>query len=190
MLLMASGLREIHRNSGSHGNLKPQNVLIYPDRPVNVALGGLRPGLGPSQVRQRLEEVHSNAVVKWCKGEMSNFDYIISLNHMCGRREEDPAMQPIFPWVIDFSGPKAYRDLTKSKYRYMYTPSRVHTSIYDVLTLTLTLTLIQAHQGRRAPRFHVHVSYSSSYHGPCHRGCSQCIYNIYYYMYMSLQPSP
>ena len=26
-------------------------------------------------------------------------------------------MQPIFPWVIDFTGPTAYRDLSKSKYR-------------------------------------------------------------------------
>ena len=67
--------------------------------------------------RRVLEEEQKEAAVRWCQGKMTNFEYIMRLNHMCGRREEDPAMQPIFPWVIDFSGPEAYRDLTKSKYR-------------------------------------------------------------------------
>ena len=41
----------------------------------------------------------------------------MALNKLAGRVPGDPNNHPILPWVVDFSAPDAYRDLTKSKYR-------------------------------------------------------------------------
>ena len=49
---------------------------------------------------------------------MSNFDYLMTLNLLAGRRMGDPNNHPVFPWVMDFSVPwGGWRDLTKSKFR-------------------------------------------------------------------------
>lgn len=57
-------------------------------------------------------------VQEWVRGEMSNFDYLMALNHLAGRRCGDPNHHPVMPWVIDFQQPdKGYRDLSKSKFR-------------------------------------------------------------------------
>ena len=67
--------------------------------------------------------LHEQAAIRWANRELSNYDYLMLLNNMCGRREEDPQMQPIFPWIINFrqnpdpTDPSCWRDLTKSKYR-------------------------------------------------------------------------
>ncbi len=55
---------------------------------------------------------------RWVSGQLSNFDYLMILNHLAGRCMYDPNHHPIMPWVTDFSSPVShYRDLTKSKYR-------------------------------------------------------------------------
>ena len=55
---------------------------------------------------------------QWVQGEISNFNYLMKLNELAGRRYNDPNNHPILPWVMDFSSEHAgYRDLTKSKYR-------------------------------------------------------------------------
>jgi hypothetical protein len=52
------------------------------------------------------------------RGTMGNFDYLMLLNHLAGRRMGDPNNHPVLPWVIDFSSENGgWRDLTKSKYR-------------------------------------------------------------------------
>ena len=39
---------------------------------------------------------------------MSNFDYLMQLNLLAGRRRGNPCFHPILPWVIDMStGPEA-----------------------------------------------------------------------------------
>jgi len=40
---------------------------------------------------------------KWTKGELSNLDYLLYLNALCGRRKGDPNFHPVVPWVIDFT---------------------------------------------------------------------------------------
>ena len=54
----------------------------------------------------------------WMNGNLSNFDYLMIINHVAGRIAGDPMTHPIFPWVTDFTSQfGGYRDLTKSKFR-------------------------------------------------------------------------
>lgn len=58
---------------------------------------------------------------KWMNHEISNFEYIMSLNSLAGRTFNDLCQYPVFPWVIgqyneptiDLSNPATYRDLSK-----------------------------------------------------------------------------
>uniref|UniRef100_A0A2H8TDC8 WD repeat-containing protein 81 n=1 Tax=Melanaphis sacchari TaxID=742174 RepID=A0A2H8TDC8_9HEMI len=56
---------------------------------------------------------------QWVRGNISNFDYIMFLNKLAGRKYGDPKCHYVFPWVTDFSSRAGlnYRDLSKSKYR-------------------------------------------------------------------------
>ena len=54
----------------------------------------------------------------WMQGQLSNFDYLMALNHLAGRHTNDPNHYPVMPWVTDFvECNSGFRDLTKSKYR-------------------------------------------------------------------------
>ena len=58
---------------------------------------------------------------KWQRGEITNFQYIMSLNTMAGRSFNDLTQYPVFPHVLadyssetlDLSDPKVYRDLRR-----------------------------------------------------------------------------
>ena len=55
---------------------------------------------------------------KWVRKEISNFDYLMALNMIAGRRLGEPNYHPVLPWVTDFTSPNGkHRDLTKSKFR-------------------------------------------------------------------------
>uniref|UniRef100_A0A2N9EIF4 BEACH domain-containing protein n=1 Tax=Fagus sylvatica TaxID=28930 RepID=A0A2N9EIF4_FAGSY len=60
---------------------------------------------------------------KWWRGEMSNFEYLLILNRLAGRRWGDHTFHTVMPWVIDFSmkpdknSDVGWRDLSKSKWR-------------------------------------------------------------------------
>lgn len=59
----------------------------------------------------------------WHNGELSNFEYLLILNRMAGRRWGDHIFYTVMPWVIDFSvkpdqnNDAGWRDLSKSKWR-------------------------------------------------------------------------
>jgi hypothetical protein len=60
----------------------------------------------------------STLLIRWQRGELSNFDYLMALNAMAGRRRGDSQYHPILPWVIDFTSSTGnWRDLTRTKYR-------------------------------------------------------------------------
>lgn len=48
---------------------------------------------------------------------ISNYDYLWYINELAGRRFGDPNRHFVFPWVIDFTSPDSWRDLTITKYR-------------------------------------------------------------------------
>ena len=60
---------------------------------------------------------------QWWMGEMSNFEYLLVLNTLAGRRWGDYTFHTVMPWVIDFStkpdenSEVGWRDLRKSKWR-------------------------------------------------------------------------
>ena len=58
------------------------------------------------------------AVHLWTTGQLSNFDYILLLNHLSGRTFANPNHYPVMPWIRDFTSQNGgWRDFTKSKYR-------------------------------------------------------------------------
>ncbi|CAJ1067579.1 WD repeat- and FYVE domain-containing protein 4 isoform X1 [Xyrichtys novacula] len=65
--------------------------------------------------------VEKTALVKWQRGEISNFEYLMHLNTIAGRTYNDLMQYPVFPWVIadyqsetlDLSNPATFRDLSK-----------------------------------------------------------------------------
>ena len=57
-------------------------------------------------------------IKQWQLGHVSNFDYLLILNALAGRKFNDPNNHLIFPWINDFSNAtNNIRDLTQSKYR-------------------------------------------------------------------------
>ncbi|XP_031730721.1 WD repeat- and FYVE domain-containing protein 4 isoform X5 [Anarrhichthys ocellatus] len=65
--------------------------------------------------------VEKAALVKWQRGEISNFEYLMHLNTIAGRTYNDLMQYPVFPWVLadyqsemlDLSNPSTFRDLSK-----------------------------------------------------------------------------
>lgn len=63
----------------------------------------------------------SNATLKWRRGEISNFLYLMIINTLAGRTFNDLTQYPVFPWIIadyasetlDLSNPNTFRDLSK-----------------------------------------------------------------------------
>ncbi|XP_053730843.1 WD repeat- and FYVE domain-containing protein 4 isoform X2 [Synchiropus splendidus] len=65
--------------------------------------------------------VEKTSLVKWQRGEISNFEYLMHLNTLAGRTYNDLMQYPVFPWVLadyhsetlDLSNPATFRDLSK-----------------------------------------------------------------------------
>jgi len=131
----------LHSNGIIHGNLKMSN--IYVDESLWIRIKGICFGLNNKRLHEKnnnlitnqddssinssislseyeSDDYFSNLVSQWTEGYISNYDYIMELNKLAGRRLGDPNFHPILPWVIDFNGDSqfsSWRDLTKSKFR-------------------------------------------------------------------------
>ncbi|GJN11683.1 hypothetical protein PR202_ga29892 [Eleusine coracana subsp. coracana] len=101
---------------------------------------------------------------KWWKGELSNYEYLLVLNKLAGRRWGDPAFHTVMPWVIDFtvipdeSSDNGWRDLTKSKWRlakgdeqldFTYSSSEVPHHVSDECLSELAVC---SYKARRLPK--------------------------------------
>ena len=47
----------------------------------------------------------TDLVNDWVERRLSNFQYLLILNHLAGRHMNDPNNHPVLPWVMDFSHP-------------------------------------------------------------------------------------
>jgi WD repeat-containing protein 81 len=57
-------------------------------------------------------------IKQWQLGHVSNFDYLLILNALAGRKFHDPNHHLIFPWITDFTSSTCnLRDLSQSKFR-------------------------------------------------------------------------
>ncbi|KAM3862933.1 LOW QUALITY PROTEIN: WD repeat- and FYVE domain-containing protein 4 [Diretmus argenteus] len=70
---------------------------------------------------KKIPVVGKTVLVKWQRGEISNFEYLMHLNTVAGRTYNDLMQYPVFPWVLadyqsetlDLSNPATFRDLSK-----------------------------------------------------------------------------
>ncbi|CAG8477948.1 2875_t:CDS:10 [Funneliformis caledonium] len=122
-------VQKLHQIGVIHGGLKPSNILV--DENLWVTLTGFECSvpLCDDTYHYSQEVVLGNIpkevqddtfTMKWVRGDITNFNYIMSLNYLAGRRIGDPNFHPIFPWITDFTGSdvsKNWRDFTKTKFR-------------------------------------------------------------------------
>ena len=60
----------------------------------------------------------ANITKSWCDKKISNFNYLLIINSIAGRKLLCPYNHPIFPWVSDFQSLNTnLRDLSVSKFR-------------------------------------------------------------------------
>ncbi|KAF0981066.1 hypothetical protein FDP41_012854 [Naegleria fowleri] len=141
-----------HKNNFAHGKLIPNNILV--NEMLWISLIGQdflhSPVLFPNEIGSPSQNIshdqkitksphtsiphtinicaessrRKDIVILWQEGKISNFDYLMKLNALAGRRVGDHQYHPVLPWVIDFevdpTDPNArveWRDLTKTKFR-------------------------------------------------------------------------
>ncbi|KAL6068652.1 Inactive serine/threonine-protein kinase lvsG [Balamuthia mandrillaris] len=119
-----------HKNGIAHGALHPLHMRLTPS--LWLQLGGFAyPYYPPERPidNHSVPRLRDTIAHRWMAGEMSNFDYLMALNILSGRRIGDPNYHPVLPWIIDFSqpvlttsntsqdSPYTWRDLTRSKFR-------------------------------------------------------------------------
>lgn len=149
---LLSALLYLHGLGVSHGNICPSNIMLTDSLWSWLRLWN-EPVLESKLTLQESESVkskpakigccndgcHSNDLYadlklsplidwhssfhQWWKGELSNFEYLLILNRLAGRRWGDHTFHPVMPWVVDFSSKPddncdvGWRDLSKSKWR-------------------------------------------------------------------------
>lgn len=78
-----------------------------------------------------LEEFDVDSLVlAWLSGSVSNLDYLLRLNELCGRHLHSSSLHPILPWVSDFRTQHSRRDLSKSKFRLKKGIQSIHSSMF------------------------------------------------------------
>lgn len=107
-----TGLVGSHLEDVQHPLVAPASALL-PEQKLQAILGSGAAAPGGGRGLSLAQLVHG-----WSEGYISNFDYLLALNRLSGRRMGDPNYHPVMPWVIDFSSPRGgWRDLTKTKFR-------------------------------------------------------------------------
>ncbi|CAB3366386.1 Hypothetical predicted protein [Cloeon dipterum] len=92
---------------------KLEENLIYPKEMLSVEISDQA-----VQCEKKPDASLSKLLDLWVRGQLSNFDYLIALNRLAGRRFGHPSHHFVLPWVTDFSSSHGgWRDLTKSKFR-------------------------------------------------------------------------
>ncbi|KAK4388342.1 protein GFS12 [Sesamum angolense] len=146
---LLSALSYLHGLGIAHGNVRPSNIILTGtswcwlqisekqllNSKVNRSYKFCNPSGGGSCFKGCLSRAlyadlnlsqsgsWQSSFYSWWKGELSNFEYLLILNRLAGRRWGDHAFYTVMPWVIDFSvkpdedSNAGWRDLSKSKWR-------------------------------------------------------------------------
>ena len=85
-------------------------------RDAAMRIATCRPGITLMDRRRKLAAAQ-RAQERWCRRELSTFDYLMSLNTLAGRTRNDLTQYPVFPWVLsdytsDSINPVSYTHLT------------------------------------------------------------------------------
>ncbi|CAO0792536.1 unnamed protein product [Mucor circinelloides] len=123
-------IASLHSRGIMHGSIKASNILV--DENLWVQLAGiefepnpidfdLKKWLYQQELSKMSREIPEEPlVIRWVKGNISNYSYLMALNHLAGRREGDPNFYPILPWITDFSGDSiadGWRNFKQTKFR-------------------------------------------------------------------------
>ncbi|KAH7517721.1 hypothetical protein FEM48_Zijuj09G0094300 [Ziziphus jujuba var. spinosa] len=149
---LLSALAYMHGLGVAHGNICPSAVMLteswwtWLNIPDKSGLGSSLSSTGgkctspaPVKLGCGMEDCSSQGLYadlnlstsidwhcgfnQWWRGELSNFEYLLILNRLAGRRWGDHTFHSVLPWVIDFStkpdvnSDAGWRDLCKSKWR-------------------------------------------------------------------------
>ncbi|KAI3687414.1 hypothetical protein L1987_81110 [Smallanthus sonchifolius] len=143
MCQILSPLRYMHGLGIAHGNLSPSNVLLTDSFWCWLNIGDTltlqsnpklsrkivccTEGCQSNQMYADLKLSHPTdwhtVFIRWWSGELTNFEYLLFLNKLAGRRWGDHTFHTVMPWIIDFSvkpdenNKTGWRDLSKSKWR-------------------------------------------------------------------------
>lgn len=147
-----SALAHIHNKGIAHGNLKPSNVLLTDtywcclggcgEHFIQNAGDNLEKSNSSSAFPDKrnictetcpcqtlFADLKLSSFInwesdfkRWWEGKLSNFEYLLTLNRLAGRRWGDRTFYTVMPWVIDFTvkpdvmSEVGWRDLKKSKW--------------------------------------------------------------------------
>ncbi|KAK1291765.1 hypothetical protein QJS10_CPB17g00930 [Acorus calamus] len=133
---MISAISHVHDLGLSHGNICPSELFLSDSCWVWLSIPSYqlkKPNFcGTSNCVLRvlyadLKLLRSNdwrvCFKRWWAGELSNYEYLLLLNKLAGRRWGDHTFHIVMPWVIDFTvkpdegSDAGWRDLSKSKWR-------------------------------------------------------------------------
>lgn len=144
-----SALSYLHGLGVSHGNIRPSSILL--NNPcwswlnitdMHLLKGNLsfkEPESSSCRIFGCMDDCPCSSIyselnlsasmdwhsdfMHWWKGELSNYEYLLILNKLAGRRWGDHTFHTVMPWVIDFTVKPdenidtGWRDLKKSKWR-------------------------------------------------------------------------
>eukprot|EP00002_Diphylleia_rotans_P036163 TRINITY_DN7938_c0_g1_i1.p1 TRINITY_DN7938_c0_g1~~TRINITY_DN7938_c0_g1_i1.p1 ORF type:complete len:1662 (-),score=324.39 TRINITY_DN7938_c0_g1_i1:465-5450(-) len=126
-------LQFCHQRGISHGSLRPEYILFTKD--LWLQLTGFQCTLFPPYSMPHYRRswgimgsplpppikghnILESITERWYYGELSNFDYLLALNELSGRKFGNASYHPVFPWIMDFTSPMGgWRDFRKSKFR-------------------------------------------------------------------------
>lgn len=147
-----SALAHIHNKGIAHGNLNPSNVLLTDtywcclggcgEHFIQNAGDNLEKSNSSSAFPDKrnictetcpcqtlFADLKLSSFInwesdfkRWWEGKLSNFEYLLTLNRLAGRRWGDRTFYTVMPWVIDFTvkpdvmSEVGWRDLKKSKW--------------------------------------------------------------------------
>ncbi|GJY31366.1 protein GFS12 isoform X1 [Tanacetum coccineum] len=151
MYQLLSPLRYMHGLGIAHGSICPSNILLTDSfwcwlhigdtlqSKSNLSGSNMCNTASSRKISCSFEGCHSGEVyadsklshpidwhtgfIRWWSGDLSNFEYLLLLNRIAGRRWGDHTFHTVMPWVIDFSvkpdenNDTGWRNLSKSKWR-------------------------------------------------------------------------